>query len=406
MSTHASAHSDAADSRRSKLGNFLTNASIALVSTVVSYLVLEAIFFRLIFPMADPSIRPHLPETPGVLAQHSKADYVPHDYVAILGDSMAEGLGDALLAAADNEARAIHAAHVVRELTGKDVVSFGRGGASSAEALVRRPARILAGSRCFIFPTIGDPSRIYAYFYEGNDIQDNLAFINKVAHKLGRSDTQAIDAYLSDDYGTFAAWRCHLYLFDIVSRMSRFFYKYYYLGVDPYRQEKAATHGGSSMQVGEESIDAPAPLDGPALELADADIRAGITVFDRSLAWLKARFPAVPITVVYVPTALSIYQLTGASYRYSIEPREENRSDWATVAQIARNSDLLCGLVRDATVRHGVGFLDTRPGLREAAAQRVLHGPVDWVHFNEQGYRALGGILAGRTDPASVDTCK
>jgi hypothetical protein len=317
---------------------------------------------------------------------------------------MAEGPGDALLAAGENEARAIHAAHVVHDLTGKDVVSFGRGGSSSAEGLVRQPARILGGSGCFIFPTIEEPSRIFAYFYEGNDIQDNLGFITKVTRKLGRSDAQAIDSYLSDNYAKFSAWQCHLYLFDIASRMSRFFYKYYYVGVDPYRKQYVP--GGSGIQVGEQAVDAPAPLDGPALEVAEADIRSGIMVFDRSLAWLRARFPAVPITVVYVPTALSIYRLTSASYRYSIEPREENRSDWATVEQIARNSDLLCGQVRDATVRHGAGFLDTRPGLREAASQRVLHGPVDWVHFNEQGYRALGGILAGRTDLARVDPCK
>jgi lysophospholipase L1-like esterase len=404
MSAQEGAVEDAAASRGSKLGTFLTNASLALASTVVSYLVIEAVFFRLIFPVADPSVRPHLPETPGVLVQNSKADFVPHDYVAILGDSMAEGLGDALLATGENEARAFHAAHVIHDLTGKDVVSFGRGGSSSAEGLVRQPARILAGSHCFIFPTIEDPSRIFAYFYEGNDIQDNLAFINKVAHKLGRSDAQAIDAYLSDYYANFPAWQCHIYLFDIASRMSRFFYKYYYLGVDPYHKQYVP--GGSTFRIGEQTIDAPAPLDGPALEVADAGISAGIMVFDRSLAWLKARFPAVPITAVYVPTALSIYQLTGARYRYSIEPREENRSDWATADQIARSSDRLCGLVRDATVRHGVGFLDTRPGLREAASQRVLHGPVDWVHFNEQGYRALGGILAGRTDLARVDPCK
>jgi len=390
-------------SRISKSGTFLVNWSIALASTIVSYLIIEAFFFRVFFPAADASVRPHLPETPGVLAQSTKAGFVPRDYIAILGDSMAEGLGDALLAAGNNEARAFHAAHVVRELTGRDVVSFGRGGSSSAEGLVRQPARILAGSRCLIFPTIEDPARIFAYFYEGNDIQDNLAFAQKVAKKIGRSDNEAVDRFLSDEYGTFASWRCHLYLFDIASRMTRFFYKYYYVGVDPYQH--TYTPGGSGILVAGRTIDAPAPLDGPAIEVGDADIASGITVFDRSLAWLKARFPHVPITVAYVPTALSIYQLTGPSYRYSIEPRDDGKSDWATAAQIARNSDLICNLVRSASARHEVGFLDTRPALREAGSKQLLHGPVDWVHFNEQGYRALGQALAGRVDLAGVDPC-
>lgn len=397
-----SALSDAG-SRGSKFGTFLANGCIALVSTILSYLIIEAFLFRVIFPIADSGVRPHLPETPGVLAQNSKAGFVPHDYIAILGDSIAEGLGDALLAAGNNEARAFHAAHVMHDLTGKDVVTFGRGGSSSAEGLVRQPARILAGSQCYIFPTIADPSRIFAYFYEGNDIQDNLAFAKKVAQKFGRSDSRAIDAYLSEVYATFAAWQCHLYLFDIASRMTRFFYKYYYVGADPYRLQYQP--GGSGMLVGEDTIDAPAPLDGPAIEVGDKDLRLGIAVFDRSLSWLKARFPRVPITVVYVPTALSIYHLTSPAYRYSIEPRDDGKSDWATAAQIAGNSDRLCKLVQAASTQNGVDFLDSRPGLREAASKKLLHGPVDWVHFNEQGYRALGGLLAGRVDLTRVDPC-
>jgi lysophospholipase L1-like esterase len=389
-------------SQVSRSGTFLVNWSLALVSAILSYFVIEAFFFRAIFPVADPSVRPHLPETPGVLAQSTKAGFVPRDYIAILGDSMAEGLGDALLAAGNNEARAFHAAHVVHDLTGRDVVTFGRGGSSSAEGLVRQPARIMAGSQCLIFPTIDEPSRIFAYFYEGNDIQDNLAFAAKVARKLGRSDSQAVDQFLSEDYGTFASWRCHLYLFDIASRMSRFFYQYY-LGNDPYRFQQVP--GESGLLVGDSTIDAPAPLDGPAIEVSDADIRSGIMVFDRSLSWLKTRFPTVPITVTYIPTALSVYRLTGSTYRYSIEPRDDGKSEWTTAAQIARNSDLLCDLVQAASARNGVGFFDTRPALRQAATKQLVHGPVDWVHFNEQGYRALGRALADRGDSQSVDAC-
>src|SRR5262249_33673225 len=65
----------------------LVNFSVALVSTIVSYFLIEALFFRVILPVADPSVRPQLPETPGVLAQSTKAHFVPRDYVAILGDS-------------------------------------------------------------------------------------------------------------------------------------------------------------------------------------------------------------------------------------------------------------------------------------------------------------------------------
>jgi hypothetical protein len=216
---------------------------------------------------------------------------------------MAEGLGDTFIAAGYNAARAMHAAHVIHDLTGRDVVSFGRGGASSAEALVREPVHILAGSRCLFFPTIEEPSQIFAYFYEGNDVQDNLAFAKKVAQKFGRADRQAVDAYLSNDYARFTMWRCHLYLGDAASRVWSLLYRHYYVGINPLPQMPL----GTMLLVGGKMIDGPAPLDGPALEVDDEDIQAGIAIFDRSLSWLRSRFPQVPITVVYVPAALSIF---------------------------------------------------------------------------------------------------
>jgi hypothetical protein len=97
-----------------------------------------------LLPNVQLKLRPHLPEAAGVLVQSSKAAAVPKSYVAILGDSYAEGNGDWQLSVAEDEAAAFHSAHVIHSLTGRDVVSFGRGGASSAEALVRQPARTFA----------------------------------------------------------------------------------------------------------------------------------------------------------------------------------------------------------------------------------------------------------------------
>src|SRR5262245_56562952 len=45
---------------------------------------------------------------------------------------------------------------------------------------------------------------------------------------------------------------------------------------------------------------------------------------------------------------------------------------------------------------HGAGYLDTRLTLRAAAETRILHGPIDWIHFNEAGYRILGGLALER----------
>jgi hypothetical protein len=61
------------------------------------YVTLEYALFRVALPYLPVDVRMHLPDIVDVLAQNSKAGYLPHDYVALLGDSYAEGLGDWLL---------------------------------------------------------------------------------------------------------------------------------------------------------------------------------------------------------------------------------------------------------------------------------------------------------------------
>jgi hypothetical protein len=138
------------------------NALIVVVSTVIGYLVLELVFFRPVLVNITLPVRPFLPETAGVLVQNTKAGTVPHNYVAILGDSYAEGIGDWLLQVGDDDSHGFHAAHVIHAMTGRDVVTFGKGNAGSAEAYVLLPMRALNGGRCLIFPTLEDPGQIIA----------------------------------------------------------------------------------------------------------------------------------------------------------------------------------------------------------------------------------------------------
>ena len=387
----------------SRLKAALINTGLVVAALVVGYFALELVFFRLLLPNVQLNVRPYLPEAAGVLVQSSKAAYVPKDYIAILGDSYAEGLGDWLLSVAENEADAFHSTHVIHSLTNRDTVTFGRGGSSSAEALVRQPSRVIAGSRCAIFPTIEDPKRIFVYFYEGNDIQDNLAFGKKVQAAYGSADAAAIDRYLAEEYASFASWRCRLYLGDFAARMVRFL-KRYYTDAPSLRTRRP---GGSLLLVAGKTVDAPAILEGPALEIDDAGLAAGVTVFERSIAWLRKRFPNVPIAVVYLPAPLSTYRLAGESYRYVVEPGEAKLSASTPAARIATNSDAICTMVREASLRQGVGFIDSRPPLRAAAAGALVHGPVDWAHLNKDGYTVLGGELARRmADETPADACR
>ncbi len=358
------------------------NTTLVVVSLVLTYLAVELVFFRLIFGNVQLAARPYLPETAGALVQKTKAGLVPHNYIGILGDSYAEGWGDESLKAGDDFSRWLQAGNVIHDLTGRDVVTFGKAGAGSAEAFVELLARALDGSRCATFPSIDDPDQVFAYFYEGNDLGDNSNFAKRVRDKYGQAGPQEIDAYLSTQYAAYPWWKCHFHLADVATRMVKFYYAYY---------------------KGEAGIPyTPQWAQGASIGHDDPDVAAAITVFDRSLAWLRKRLPHSKITVVYIPAPLSIYYRLGqVGYDYS------NFTRGYTAEQAIPRSHMVCGSIRAATMRAQVGFADAGPALHAAALSGPIHGPRDWVHFNARGYRALGKMLALRlADPAAVDPCE
>src|SRR5262249_17452107 len=191
---------------------------------------------------------------------------------------------------------------------------------------------------------------------------------------------------LLEEYVPIESWKCHSYLGDTVVRMTKFLYQYHVLGItfdpDPSRE--------NTLVVAGQQVLVP-PLQGPALGESEEQIRASMQVFDRSLVWLKQRFRGVPITVVYLPSPASLYRFAGDSLRWSRSRRVPATE--APLSQIARHSDLMCSLLRKAATDRDAGFLDTRKALRSLAATKVIHGPLDWFHYNEAGYRRLRGFV-------------
>jgi len=370
-----------------RLKTHLANTALVLVSVLLTYYAVEFIFFRLLLPNMPLQLRPHLPDVADVLVQNSKSGFVPHHYIALLGDSYAEGIGDWLWQTGGNQARPYHSGNVIHDLTGRDVVSFGKGGAGSAEGIVERPAGVFSGNSCYLFPSIEPPSQMFIYYYEGNDVEDNLFFEYKVSSRYGHLDTQTMDRYLNEQYAKGNPWDCHMELLDTTTRMVKFLYQYYFSGADiPTCAPGPNGWHGNGLVVAGQTVPAP-PLQGPALGIDHESIRAAMAVLDRSLNWLRHRFADVPITVVYIPSPLSVYHFVGEDVSYcnvGLIPAD----------RVDPNSNLISDLVEKSATSQGLAFLDARPTMRALAATTVIHGPRDWAHFNEAGYRALGALVA------------
>src|SRR5262249_22824814 len=159
-------------------------------------------------------------------------------------------------------------------------------------------ARIFPESHCSVFPEIERPRQMFIYFYEGNDMEDNIGFLIKVRDKYGSYDVQAIDRYLDDVYGVSHPWHCHLQLLDTAVSMGQFLYQDYLGKVAITSCARNQPYANRIVPVGR-VVDAPA-LQGPAPALTDEHIALGMEVLDRSLAWLRRHFADVPTTLVYV----------------------------------------------------------------------------------------------------------
>jgi hypothetical protein len=391
----------------SRLKQFCANATLSVVSFLLAYLVCELVFFRFMLPSMSYNIRPHLPDRADFFMQNSKSHYVPHDYIALLGDSYAAGVGDWLLAGGGLADKPYHSANVIHDLTGRDVASFGRVNIGSAQAMVQRVTRILDDDYCYLFPEIEAPRRFVVYFYEGNDFADNYELLLHDVKQQGGPDLAAkIDAFLRDRYAKPSPWACHGHFGDMLWRMARYAVKYSWRPpavIDLPGTMNPLVIGGETRM--------GADVQAPPLLMTDAEIDASVTVYARSLAWLRGRFPNVPVTVVYVPSPPSVYRHGGENVvlMQVFAPSDPGGPTYrfgfrASPAAIYARSEMACRKIRDATPQ-GVAFVDARPALRRAAALAPVHGPRDWNHPNELGYRTLGALVAERIAQTGHDMC-
>jgi hypothetical protein len=390
----------------SRLKQLCANATLSLVSFLVTYLVCELLFFRFMLPSMSYNIRPHLPDRADFFMQNSKRQFVPRDYIALLGDSYAAGVGDWLLAGGGVSDKPYHSANVIHDLTGRDVASFGRVNIGSAQAMVQRVTRILDDDYCYLFPEIDPPRRFVVYFYEGNDFADNYELLLHEVKPQGGELAGSIDAFLRDHYARPSPWACHGHFGDMLWRMARYAVKYSWRPpavIDLPGTMNPLVIGGETRMASD--------FQAPPMLMSEAEIGAAVTVYARSLAWLRRRFPAVPVTVVYVPSPPSVYRHGGATVllKEVFAPSDPGGPAFRfglalAPAAIYARSQLACTRIRDATP-DDVAFVDARPALRRAAARAPVHGPRDWNHPNELGYRTLGALVAEKIAQTGHDAC-
>lgn len=316
------------------------------------------------------------------LGQTSKADKTPQaPYLAILGDSYGSGQGDWFAENGYNLNSRYHAANVVQDLSGHDVLSLSRAGAGNYDG-----AAIYAVNTYRLLNKLGfglqAPAALVVYFYEGNDLSDNLRF--KDRHYAPSYDLTQVydDAYFArfaldmdqkHCQGAFRELQDRFFAGNLLSRTVEGVL--YSLAKHPKPPAGGFPH---AAVVDGKSVGLPAKVaEDDLTHMAEADKRLGVRFFERALFRVAQVWPQAKRHVVYIPAPLSLYGLAGP----------EGPAIRAASADLERR-------VAEAAAKNGFAFISATDTLRGAAARNLIHGPTDWNHLNRKGYTVLGELIA------------
>lgn len=383
-----------------KLRTLLQNGALIILSLAAGYLVIEFLLFPQLLTFVPLKLHFAIKEELRVLAQSSKKSVTPGRYLALFGDSYSQGYGDWLLDVDPDTNAPYHSAHVLHELTGREVITFGKSGSGSLSEMVGHPIRWLDYIDRAWVADLPDPEEILVYFYEGNDLNDNLADLKARFSDRNYEPSRIYEpAYFrrfiqkevigTSPFGN-SGWEDYLFFSHFLGQTFDSFKKGENTLIGP---ENISPGPGiiNRVRVGGREISVPDGLQSPALELSSGEIHLGVFLFEQALQALRQRFPKTPVTVVYLPSVLSCYEIT--SPYVSVQIYDQGREPNYPARQVHQRSDFIAGRIRAAALKQKIPFLDTRPALRRLGRRQLFHGPKDWKHYNREGYTVLAKAI-------------
>jgi len=372
--------------------NLFINLTISIFSCLIGLCIVNAFLLfsgQAYYPRALNQLQPDILRTfsPDTYGSDLRR------YTAILGDSFAEGIGDAYL----RGEYAYSIAHHLHRNDGKNYLIFGRSGFGSISA-VSNLIKIYKASRYINgIENLAKPEQIVFCFYGGNDLDNNID-----EYELTGRPGESVEEYVTrriTENTTFSVRN----RIEATMPATKFLHTVFKRSVDAGMRKYRAIRNSQELnsdapRTGNNSMSSPVPISGieplqsASMELSEEEVSFALQVFMKSVRQLQTWAPEARITIVYLPSIVSPYQWQDPVQIHQTFP-ERGISETTLEANNAR-SEMLRSRIGTFAGQHAMEFVDTTPTIAEVAQEQALHGPEDWRHFNDTGYRVIADLIA------------
>ena len=335
-----------------------------------------------------------------------------NNYTAILGDSNAMGAGDAYL----NNNYNFSIAHFLHKETKKNYLTFARAGYGSISA-VSNYIKLRNLENYILFKkSIGNPEEILFFFYEGNDLEENLKELETnekkfkdlfqyVEYKIKKKSKIEIVDFLDANFPVLnfvKFFNYHLMKFgnDIMNAEN------YNQILENFTKRVQKIRGKNIILDNKELLENKIqnfwtnktidnkiknirPIESAAADLNDKQKDKSLKIFFESILYLKNWENNTLIKIIYLPSPATTYYWNSPIRYYPRYSKKNLNFKEITTSKNLHNSNFLRNKIRSFSEKNNFEFIDLTEKIQKKGKDRPLHGPVDWVHFNSVGYKFI-----------------
>ena len=403
--------------KSSKIKNFLLKIFTVLFATFFTLLIINFVLFRI-------SNNQILPRPLASSLTNYLFTYYPDtfnrselkDYTAILGDSNAMGSGDGYL---DNEYD-YSIGHFLYKENRKNYLIFARAGYGSISAVSNYIKLTELENYVLFKKEINDPLSILFFFYEGNDLDENLKefdltekkfqnikeyvdykindkitinkkdifeanfpifkFLNSIKLQLINLSKDVLNSDDSEDI-----------LDKIFKRIKKIQGENIILANKDLLGDNKKSYWTNETKNG--NIKNIRPIESAAGDLNQKQKEMSLQIFFESILFLKSWEKNDNIKIVFLPSPSTAYEWNDPINYY---PRySKGNLDYKKILfkENIRSSNILRNKIKLFSDSNDVEFIDLTQKIQEKAKTNILHGPTDWIHFNSIGYEFIADNL-------------